>query len=78
MVGFNLNFSEDNKWFYLRIKKGDEVIVWSAPFYYEKPVSMDGGIDAASDEDIISDAFYVGEKLGYEGNNGGCGCSFLR
>ncbi len=77
VMKFDLNFSETNRWYYLRIKMNDVIKIWTAPFYYEKRSELDAGIDIQSDvqsnvDTSISDSADVnGEE------NGGCGCNIL-
>ncbi|MCX7959216.1 MAG: CehA/McbA family metallohydrolase, partial [Deltaproteobacteria bacterium] len=40
-VRFNLKFSESNRWYYLRIRMDSRIVVWTAPFYYEKAGDSD-------------------------------------
>ncbi len=72
---FDLTFSELNTWYYLRIKKDDNVVAITAPFYYKQ--LSDIGNDTLSDfnyDDTISDSEISKTN---QDNNSGCGCNLI-
>ncbi len=77
-INMKLDFSEGHKFYYLRIKLNDVIKIWTAPFYYEKSVILDGGIDTDYDASFPIDG--QSSDLNSENNSddSGCNCSVLR
>jgi len=75
---FTLSFSDSNKWYYLRIGINNEIVIWTAPFYYEKAVVPDAGNGDSEDAGITTDSSQPDSESVSGDDNGGCGCSVLR